>query len=72
MGLKYLYTLVGATHSYLLLRYYNIDLDKLLQTSLEYLTIKIGLLVSPLSINNEQYGKCGTASWIKHMSKFYF
>ena len=74
MGMKNLYTPVGAMYLSLLLQFYDTDTDlgKLLQTSLEYLTIEIGLQVCSFTMNYEKYGKCATASCIKRLWKFYF
>ena len=74
MGMKTLYTLVGATYISLVLQFYDTDtnLGRLLQTSLKCLPIELGLESFPFTMNYSKYSKCATASWIKHLRKFCF
>ena len=74
MGFKNLYTQIGAMHISLLLQFYDTDTDlgRLLQNTLECLTIELGTQSCPFILNYEKYEKCTTSSWIKHLWKFCF
>lgn len=57
MGLKILYTLVGATPISLLIQFYKIDtdLDMLLHPSIDCLVIELGVPGHPFTYTHEKY-----------------
>ena len=74
MGFKNLYAQIGAMRISLLVQFYDTDTDlgRLLQNTIECITIELGTQSCPFTLNYEKYEKCTTASWIKHLWKFCF
>ena len=72
MGFKNLYTLLGAIHCSILVQFYNSDTDlgKLLQTSLECLTMELGLSESTFHYDYTKYSTATTHLWMKHLLEF--
>ena len=69
MRFKNVYTLLGAAHCSILVQFYNsaTDLVKLLQTSLECLTMELGLPESAFHYDYKKYSTATTHSWMKHL-----
>ena len=72
MGSKNLYTLLGEIHCSILVQFYNsaTDLGKLLQTSLECLTMELGLSESAFHYDYTKYSMATTHSWMKYLWEF--
>ena len=69
MGLCNLYTLMGVIHCALMVHFFrtDTDLDNLLQTSYECMSMELGLPDCPFAYNYERYAGCVTHSWMKHI-----
>ena len=69
MGLRTLYTLMGAIYCALMVQFFrtNTDLGHLLQTSYEILSMELGLPDCPFHYDYKRYLECTTSSWMKHL-----
>lgn len=72
MGLQKLYTLLGVIHCSLMIQFYSIEthLGQLLQTSLECMTMELGLPNDPFHYDCKNYSYTITDSWMKHIWRF--
>jgi len=72
MGLKNLYTLMGAIHCSLMVQFYRTDTDlgHLLQHSYECMSMELGLPDCSFLYDYDKYSHCVTHSWMKHLWKF--
>ena len=74
MGFKHLYSQIGAMHISLLIQFHDTDTDlgRMLQNTLECMTMELGTQCSPFTLNYKKFEQCVTASWIKHLWRFCF
>ena len=72
IGLRNLYTLMGALHCALMVQFFRTktDLGHLLQTSYECMSMELGLPDCPFSHDYERYAGCVTHSQMKHLRQF--
>lgn len=73
MYFKNMYRLLGATHCSMMIQFYrtNTGNGKLLQTSLECMTVELELPNYPFSYDYQKYSYCTTKSWINHLQQYY-
>ena len=69
LGIKNLYTLLGAVHLALIVHFYDTDTDlgQLLQNSLECLMMELGLPKNPFEYDYKKYADVVTHTWMKHL-----
>ena len=72
MGLKNVYTLMGAIHCAVIVQFFrtNTDLGHLLQTLYECMSMELGVPDCSFGYDYKRYHNCVTHSWMKQLWQF--